>query len=334
MLLGEGASPSGVNQRHTQDTTCHVYVPGRGKVALPGPPPALRDSVRNPGPGVRGCPVGRSRGPLQDPSRRRILVLLTGDALEAARAGAVHAARQSPRRPLHADAGRLCQQPPAYLRPPWLFAFGEAPAGGGWEGLGAAAGALEGPAAALCAGSWPRRKTAKLRAGEPGRRRPRHSCDRCRESRPSGAAYVAGRLRPRQLLGLWAAGEAGAAVLAHLVLRSPRASRLSTSDPGPSALRTTAPRFAGGGRGGVLPLPRVPPLRESLGGTRIPAGARLARGPILGREYPNLPGEGGPPRTLHLTAEARARVCLVYEPLFPRVPYKSCCPLGNVSAGN
>ncbi|KAL0603070.1 hypothetical protein AAY473_029287 [Plecturocebus cupreus] len=34
--------------------------------------------------------------------------------------------------PFHEDSGSLCQQPQAYLPPPWLFAFGEAPAGWGW----------------------------------------------------------------------------------------------------------------------------------------------------------------------------------------------------------
>lgn len=98
-------------------------------LSLPRPE---RKRLASPG----GSAAGSGTFPQLHPSQTASLCLLSGEALKAARAGAGclygagHEAKSAPGRSTRAQA-TLCQQPLAYL-PPWLFAFGEAPAGWGW----------------------------------------------------------------------------------------------------------------------------------------------------------------------------------------------------------
>lgn len=116
-------------------------MPGRGKVES-SQASCSGYSGYLPRPECPGLAPGSSSALPQRPSPRRIpkASQLLGSASclgkPSRRPGARGAAPDRPRGkvragPFHADAGGLCQQFLAYLPPPWLFAFGEAPAGWG-----------------------------------------------------------------------------------------------------------------------------------------------------------------------------------------------------------
>lgn len=195
--------------------------------------------------------------------------------------------------PFHADAGGFCQQSLAYLPPLWLFAFGEARAG--W-GLG------KPERRSLGAGRAFKSHLLQLLAVE-GRRGPgwERPAKDAQGTAPTGlwradfsrTAYVAHRLGPRPSS-------------AHRRLGGSRA--LPPWSPSScarhSAVRDLSRRaadlllllriFRGGREGGGFLLPHIPPPWKLLGGTCLPAWARVV---------PLLPGEErGTPRTLHLVA--------------------------------
>lgn len=285
-----------------------MYVPGRGKV---GPSQGscsalflLPAQAWVSGAGELGAP----RAPPQYLSRRCILhgqpagglYLQPGEALPAACAGAVPPPDRTRGKvragPSHADAGGLCQQPRAYLLPPWLFAFGEAPAGWGLRRperrrLGAG-GALSGHLRQLLAAP------ADGKA-EGGRGRPktlRAQLPLVPGVVPQPAAYGARRPGPRDLLCLLAA-----ASVAPFLLRPPLSCQRFERGSGDPELLLRI--FGGGGEGGVLSLPHIPPPWKPLGGTCLPTWAGVARGTVTGQEYPYPPGEErGTPCTLHLAA--------------------------------
>lgn len=144
-------------------------MPGRGKVELPLASFCSGYSVICSGRSVEGRRPGSSWAPPQCPSPRRIVragspgaPLPARGSPEGGLGGRCAAPEPRPARgkvraePFHADAGGLCQQSRAYLPPPWLFAFGEAPAAGGWEGLrDAALEPWKGLQEAICSSSWP-----------------------------------------------------------------------------------------------------------------------------------------------------------------------------------
>lgn len=154
---------------------CSVLCPGLSSQALPrcpSPrciPKATQLWALRPAPGSPEA-AWRARGAAPDPPRGKV------------RAG-----------PFHAGAGGLCQQLRAYLPPPWLFAFGEAPAGWGW-------GRPE--RRSLGAGRASERPSAPAQGRGGGRpaseRHPGHSCDCSRGADPAGLG--ARGLGPRDLL--------------------------------------------------------------------------------------------------------------------------------------